>query len=112
MQPSGRSDLLQEALVFWGESISDPEEDVMDSFRTDLKIVLVLQGFLDPSQDSSLMELHHCDVREKADAEITFPWAIRVGCGDRVAAPGADVGMKLVLCDFDLLWWREVFDRP
>jgi len=84
----------------------------MDSFRADLKPVLVLEGFLDASQDSALMELHHRDVREKADAEITDPWAIRVGCGYRVAAPGADVGMKLVLCDCDLLWWREVFDCP
>lgn len=76
----------------------------MDFFRADLKPVLVLEGFLDTSQDSSLMDLHHRDMREKADAKITDPGAIRVARGDRVAAPRADVGMKLVLCDGDLLW--------
>jgi len=84
----------------------------MDSFRTDLKSGLVLKGFLDTPQDTTLPELHHSDMSHKADAEITDPGAIRVGCGDRVAASGADVGMKLVLCDCDLLWWREIFDRP
>ena len=84
----------------------------MDSFWADLKSVLVLKGFLDASQDSPLMELHHRDMREKANAKITDPGTIRVGRGDRVAAARADVGMKLVLCDCDHLWWREIFDRP
>jgi hypothetical protein len=112
MQPSGGSDPLQQTVIFRGKGIPDPEEDVMDSFRADLKPVLVLKGFLDASQDSPLMKFHHRDMRKKADAEITDPRAIRVSRCDRVTAPGADVGMKFVLCDFDLLWWRKVFDRP
>ena len=84
----------------------------MDSFRADLKPVLVLKGFLDASQDSPLVKLHHRNLGHKANAKIADPWAILMSRSDLTSTARTDVRMKIILSHPDLLWWWKVFDRP
>ena len=56
------------------------------------------------------MELHQSDRRHETYTEVALVRAFGVRGSDLGAAPGTAEMMKVVPCDFDFLWWREVFD--
>jgi len=106
------SDLILLSLVFGDEGVPDSEEDVVDAFWGDWKLMLIPEAFFDASQNASLPIFHKGYMGHEAHAEVASVWAVLVHRGDVSAAPGAVVVMEVVAGDADFLWWWKVFDDP